>query len=231
MAPWLRGCCISRLPDRPAACLNPALGYATVSNPYSAPRHSPAGLDRCDCCKRPWSVCVERDQRWQPPKDQHTCKTCWDHADATGFKRDEDHIELWRTLINERVRELGREIGQLKSQVAAAQQELYERPAKEVIKYLGQDEIRAAQEEGQRAFASRQRAWQALSEIQCLHRERNNGICQCGSRFKECDEAQIVNSYPAFIDWVKDQAERMNRGLSCDLPQKHPARFDPRWRP
>lgn len=71
---------------------------------------------------------------------------------------------------------LGGEIVRLRAQLAAAQQELDERPErKEVVKYIGEDEIRAAEEESQRAFASRQPAWQAWSEIQCLHRERNNG--------------------------------------------------------
>jgi hypothetical protein len=126
---------------------------------------------------------------------------------------------------------LGKEIVQLRDQLAAAQRELDERPEKEVIKYIGQDEIRAAREEGQRAFASRQRAWQALSEIQCLHRERNNGQCQCGRLFKKCNEAQIIAKYSALMDWVKDELERLKRGLYCDLPEEHPARFDAKWHP
>lgn len=219
-----------RLTDDPD-CPSRALDYATVSNPYATVRQHVADSGRCDCCKRPWSVCVEPDQRWRPPRNQHTCKPCWEHADAAGFKRDEDHIELWRALLNARVGALRGEIGQLKAHLAAAQHELDEKPEKEVVKYVGQDEIRAAQEESQRAFASRQRAWQALSEIQCLHRERNNGQCQCRRRFEACEEAQIIARYPALMDWVKDELERRNRGLSCDLPENHPVWFDPKWHP
>jgi hypothetical protein len=202
-----------------------------VTNPYAAAPKHVSDSGRCDCCKRPWAVCVEPDQRWKPPKNQLTCRTCWEHAAAAWSKRDADHIELWRELINSRVGKLGGEIRQLKDQLAAAQQELDERPEKEVVKYIGEDEIRAAQEEAQRAFASRQRAWQALSQIQAMHRERNDGRCQCGLQFTKCKEAQIISGYPALIDWVKDELARLNCGLDCDLPDKHPARFDPRWHP
>lgn len=176
-------------------------------------------------------MCVEPDQRGQAPSTQHTCRTCWEHATAAGFKRDEDHIELWRALLNARVRKLGGEIVHLRSQLAAAQQELEARPEKEILKYVGRDEINAALEEAQRAFASRQRAWQALAEIQCLHRERNNGQCQCGIRFSECKEAQIIARYPALVNWVKGELGRLNRGFDSDLPEKHPARFDFKWHP
>jgi hypothetical protein len=201
-----------------------------VSNPYVTVRKPVANSGRCGCCKRPWSVCVESDQVRQPPSDPYTCKTCWEHLQAAGFKRDEDHIELWRALLNARVQKLGKEIADLKDQLATARRDLDERPEKEILKYVGEGEIRAAQEEAQRAFASRQQAWRALSEIQCVHRERNNGRCQCGRPFEQCTEAKVLAGYPVLAEWVRSEMERLNRGLPCDLPAGHPARLDSRWR-
>jgi hypothetical protein len=133
--------------------------------------------------------------------------------------------------MDSRVGALRAEVERLKAQLAAARQELDERPEKEVVKYIGEDEINAAEEERQRAFASRQRAWQALSEIHSRHRERNEGQCQCGRPFDKCGDAQIIAGYPAFTNWLTAELARLRRHLDCALPASHPARFDPRWHP
>jgi hypothetical protein len=226
--------CRRRRDDQSAATTlsEPGTRLRIVSNsPYAPTRSGETSSGRCDCCLRPWSVCIEPDQRWRPPKNQHTCKPCWEHAHAPWSKRDQEHINLWRGLMSTRVDALRAEISQLKAQLGAAKQELDERPEKEIVKYIGEDEIRAAEEESQRAFASRQRAWQVLSELHRRHRERNNGQCQCGRPFNKCGDAEIIAGYPAFMDWLKAEVARYWRGQPCDLPVAHPARFDPRWRP
>jgi hypothetical protein len=99
------------------------------------------------------------------------------------LRSDPEHIELWRKLLAERQREHDDAQVKLKNQIAELERELQERPEKIVERWHGTDEIEAARSEAQRAFRSRQNAWQALCEIRLLHREASNERCRCGKKY------------------------------------------------
>jgi hypothetical protein len=92
-------------------------------------------------------------------------------------------------------------------------------------------ELEEAREEADRAFRSRENAWQALCMVRLLHREGQPGQCRCGLRLDRCKTAQIVDHYPALEKWEKEQVLRLRRGLSHNLPEGHPAVLDRRWEP
>jgi hypothetical protein len=165
------------------------------------------------------------------------CPDCRDHQ-GFGLRSDREHIELWRSFLDARRRAHQREVSQLQDQmsqlqdqIADLQRQLEERPEKVVERWIGTDEITAAETKAQRAYRSREYALQGLTEIRLLHREADGGKCRCGKRFDLCPEAQIVSRYPVLIKWEKDQYERLRRGEPHALPANHPAIVDPHWRP
>ena len=147
--------------------------------------------------------------------------------------RDRVHIDLWRSLGQAQARTHQSEATQLRGQIAQLEQELADRPVKEVERYIGADEIQAHKDEADRAFRSRENAWQALCEIRLLHREGEPGRCRCGKRLDQCPIAEIVDRYPGLGEWEEEQIRRLRnhdrRGHK--LPDRHPAVFDPRWQP
>jgi hypothetical protein len=145
------------------------------------------------------------------------------------LRSDPEHIELWRSLLNQQQREHGRAEAQLRAEIDDLQQELRNRPEKLVERRIGDDEVNAARNEADRAFRSRENAWQALTEIRLIHREADAGQCRCGKRFDRCPEAQIVDRYPALAKWEEEQVWRFRQGLSHALPDDHPAILDRRW--
>lgn len=179
--------------------------------------------DRCACCKRPWDVCFAEARRWDAR--DFVCHECKPHQGFT-MRSDPEHIQLWRVLVAEQQREHDRLITDLRAKVADLEERLRKGP-----RPIGEHEVRAAQSEAQRAFLSRENAWQALCEIRVLHRENADGKCRCGERFDRCPEAQIVDLYPALVKWERDQYDRLRRGQRHDLPDRHPAIVDPHWRP
>jgi len=147
------------------------------------------------------------------------------------LRSDPEHIELWRSFLDARQRAHQREVSELWDQIADLRLQLEARPEKIVERWVGTDEIKAAESEAQRAFRTREYAWQGLTEIRLLHREADAGKCRCGERFDQCREAQILGRYPVLVKWEKEQYERLRRGESHALPDNHPAIVDPRWRP
>ncbi len=147
------------------------------------------------------------------------------------LRSDPEHIQLWQKLLADRQREHDKAVAQLRDRIAALERELHERPEKVVERWHGAAEIEAAKAEAQRAFRSRQNAWQALCEIRLLHREASDGRCRCGKRYADCPEAQIVGYYPGLAKWEKEQWERYRNYEDHALPDRHPALTNPRWRP
>jgi hypothetical protein len=115
--------------------------------------------------------------------------------------------------------------------IAELEQELHDRPTRPVHHWVDQDELEKAREEAQRAFRSRENAWQALCEIRLLHREGQAGQCRCGLRLDRCKIVQIVDHYPALEKWEKEQLSRVRGGLTHNLPEGHPAVLDRNWQP
>jgi hypothetical protein len=147
------------------------------------------------------------------------------------MERDRVHIGLWRSLSQSHAHAHRTEAARLRSRITELEQELADRPEKEVVSYVGEDEIRGANEEAGRAFRSRERAWQALCEIRVLHRERDEGRCQCGLRIDRCQIAEIVARYPALLKWEAEQIRRLrsNDWRGHMLPDGHPAVLDRNW--
>lgn len=202
--------------------------FRTLSDEDRRPRGSSSSV--CSCCQRPWEACLTDSGPGSAIPSYGTCLPCYEHV-AKGGDRDQVHIDLWRTFARARRRAHDAEVQRLRAQLAQKQRELEKRPEKLVELYVGQDELDEAEAEAQRAFRSREHAWQALSEVWVLHREGDPGRCRCGLRLDRCDVAQIIERYPALNDWVKEQFSRRQRGQVHMLPDGHPAVIDPHWRP
>lgn len=119
----------------------------------------------------------------------------------------------------------------VRNRLASLQQVLDDRPEKQVVKYVNLDKLEEATREQERAFRSRQNAWQALSEVRVFHRERDPGQCQCGARYEKCKVAEIVDRYPALAKWEATEVAKLRRGQPSGLPENQIARLDARWMP
>jgi len=99
-----------------------------------------------------------------------------------------------------------------------------DRPERVITRYLDADVLEQAQSEAERAFRSRERAWQGLVEVRLLHREADDRLCRCGTRFDRCEVAMVAHRYGNLDDWELDQVRRLRRGDWSALPDRHPAR-------
>lgn len=186
--------------------------------------------DMCSCCRRPWKVCFpESEPRGQRASRPFVCADCREHQGMT-LRSDPEHIRLWQSLLDQQQREHERVVARLGARIEDLERELQDRPEKLVERRIGEDELNTARAEADRAFRSRENAWQALTEIRLIHRESDHGQCRCGKRMDRCPEAQIVDRYPALARWEEEQVRRFRDGLSHGLPVNHPAVLDPRWR-
>lgn len=138
---------------------------------------------------------------------------------------------MWDAFAKDRRRRHDKEVAGLNTRIEELEGELADRPEKIVHRYVDLDELQDAQTEAHRAFASRENAWRALCEIWVLHHERDSGRCQCGQPMDRCKTAQIVDHYPAFEKWNREQIQRFRSGRDHMLPTRHPAVIDPRWQP
>src|SRR5262249_15912877 len=123
------------------------------------------------------------------------------------------------------------EVDRLRRQISQQEQELRDRPTRIIERYVDRQELDDAKAEADRAFRSRENAWQALCEIRLLHREGVSGRCGWGKRLDRCDIAAIVDRYPGLERWEKEQIQRLRNNLDHKLPDGHPAVLDPRWQP
>ena len=203
-----------------------------VNSPYgNTPRpSSQSGGDVCTCCKRPWTVCVGESRRFSPQSRQLTCPPCHGHG-PNAIESDRVHKELWRLLGEKQAREHRAEVDQLREQIAQLEQKLADRPVKEVQRFMDADELREYKDEADRAFRSRENAWQALCEIRLIHREGEPGRCRCGTQLHRCPIAEIVDRYPGLAKWEEEQIRRLRSGNRHMLPDRHPAVLDRRYQP
>jgi hypothetical protein len=141
------------------------------------------------------------------------------------------HIAVWRALADGQRRDYEAKARRLSSRIAELEQELRDRPKEIVERYIDQGVLDEAQAEADRAFRSRENAWQALCEIRLLHREREPGRCRCGQRLDTCKIARIVDRYPGLEKWENDQIQRLRDHQDHRLPAGHPAVLDPKWQP
>jgi hypothetical protein len=140
-----------------------------------------------------------------------------------------EHVKAWEALTARRSSEHAAQLSQLRVEIAQVRQELVSRPEKIVDRYIEADVLEAAQNEAQRAFRSRENAWQALTEVRLLHRETDDVKCRCGVRIDRCAVAKIVERYPGLRRWEEEQVSRLRRGEPHALPDAHPAVLDRRW--
>ena len=202
-----------------------------VNSPYrvsSSPR--PDVGHACSCCLRPWSECFVDVTRSDDRPRQRTCPPCHQHG-PNMLEASRVHAELWRELARSRQAERDAREAQLRNRIAQLEQELHDRPTRTVDRWVGLDELEEARDEAQRAFRSRDNAWQALCMVRLIHRESQPGQCRCGQRLDRCKTAEIVDHYPGRENWEREQVRRLRNGQSHDLPDGHPALLDRRWEP
>lgn len=195
--------------------------------------HAACVSDRCACCQRLWSevrqlgrIPAQTDTR----NDGTRCADCGPHA-GFALQSDRDHLRLWRELLADHDDQHAREATGLRERIDALEQQLRDRPERVVDRYVDLGELQLARAEADRAFRSREHAWQALTEIRLLHREDDAGQCRCGTRADKCPVALIVDRYPALRAWEDEQVDRLRRGESHALPDGHPAVLDRRGAP
>jgi hypothetical protein len=138
---------------------------------------------------------------------------------------------MWRALARSRKQDHERVEVQLRDQIAQLEQDLRDRPTRTVDRWVDRDELEEARSEADRAFRSRENAWQALCMVRLFHREGQPGQCRCGQRLDRWKTAPIVDHYPALEKWEREQVRRLRSGLSHNLPEGHPALLDRRWEP
>ena len=141
------------------------------------------------------------------------------------------HAELWQALARSRQRDHDAAEARLKNRIAELEQELLDRPKQVVERYVDRDELEETRQKADRAFRSREYAWQALCMVRLTHREGQPGQCRCGLHLDRCKMAQIVDHYPGLENWERDQVRRLRDGLDHNLPDGHPALLDGRWEP
>lgn len=144
---------------------------------------------------------------------------------------DRTHIELWQALARDEKRKHDVEVENLVGRISDLEQELSNRPEKVVERYVDLQVLQEAEAEAQRAFRSRENAWQALCEVRLIHREGEPGRCRCGLRIDKCKVALIVDRYPGLEKWEMEQISRLRMDLDHRLPDGHPAVLDPNWQP
>jgi uncharacterized protein (DUF3084 family) len=103
------------------------------------------------------------------------------------------HIELWQEFARSQQRAFNVKEDQLKNRIGQLEQELRDRPTQTVDRYVNLEELEEARKEAERAFRSRENAWQALCMIRLKHREGQPGQCRCGLRLDRCEVALIVD--------------------------------------
>lgn len=161
---------------------------------------------------------------------QLTCRPCHDHG-ASAMEANRVHIEMWRALARSRKQDHERAEAHLKNRIAQLEQELRDRPTRTVERWVDRDKLEEAREEADRAFRSRENAWQALCLVWLIHREGQPGQCRCGLLLDRCKTAEIVDHYPGLEKWEREQVRRLRTGQVHALPEGHPALLDRRWEP
>jgi len=190
-------------------------------------------MSNCACCHRLWGAIPTfsrpRERGTSGTANNFVCNECKPHA---GFQMlmNTEHVKAWEALTERRSAEHAAQVSQLRGEIAQVRQELVNRPEKVVDRYIDAGVLEAAQHEAQRAFRSRESAWQALTEVRLMHREVDDGKCRCGLRMDRCAVAQIVERYPGLRRWEEEQVKRLRRGEPHALPGAHPAVLDRRWR-
>jgi len=214
-------------------CRWPVAECVIMNHPYrtASEEQRPRGPYVCTCCKRPWDICVaDADGGFGGQNRQRTCPACHDHGPAP-MATNRVHIELWRTVVRYERQEYDAKETRLRNRISELEQELRNRPEKTVERYVDLQELDEARTEAQRAFRSRENAWQALCMVRLIHREGQVGQCRCGLRLDRCKVAPIVNHYPGLEKWEREQIRRLRNGYDHNLPDGHPAILDPRWEP
>lgn len=164
-------------------------------------------------------------------KEAGACAACKTEA-PFAMERDDKHKARWRELLAVvRQRAARREedlLARLHQVEKSLEAEVANRPERVVEKWRNQEVIDKAEAEAERAFRSREKAWQAMCEVRLLHREAQQGQCRCGKRADRCPELAIVGSYPGILEWEREQIRRLQDHLPHALPRNHPVCLDPR---
>jgi len=136
------------------------------------------------------------------------------------MERDRAHIQVWRELASAQRRSHRAEAALLKDRIAGLEQEPRARPKETLERYVDRDELDGARAKAERAFRSRENAWQGPCEVRLVHREGEPGRCRCGQRLDRCKVAMIADRYPGLEKW----------GERADSPAtKQPGSQAPRW--
>jgi hypothetical protein len=188
-------------------------------------------MQPCTCCSRFGHEIPPDQSAGRAFGSDGCCHPCQEHK---GFAQaaDRDHRRWWRVRLDDQQRLAEEERSRLLARVSEVQAELDKerltRPERLVEKWINQDEIDAAQSEAQRAFRSREMAFQQLSLVRLLHRESVGGRCRCGTPLAKCQTFALLDGYPALMAWEREQLRRYGARVEHALPLDHPLLHDPR---
>lgn len=160
---------------------------------------------------------------------------CWDCVNHPGdgpeatFARGRHHGRMLR-----RAYEAAREqAAEARRERVEMQRELNMRPVQTVVRVENLDEIvvESAHCEREDAYRRRDVAMGALSDVRLLHhKQRDDKVrCSCGTRYEQCDMAQIADRWDGIELWEMSQAGRAYRGQRHYLQRDHPALKDPHY--
>jgi hypothetical protein len=185
----------------------------------------------CLCCRRPvWFY-------FTSASDQVVCPGCTKHQGSSPSREKQRHTEdvaLWRDDVAEIREQHAQEVASLTERIkeleARLAEEIAKRPTQVVEQWIGEAEVRDAEEQRNAAYRSRDGAMSAICALALIHREVENHECRCGKRVAKCREAQIVEEVVESLDrWETKQIQRLRSDLPHWLPPNHPEVIRPRY--
>jgi hypothetical protein len=152
----------------------------------------------------------------------------------SALRRDRQHVAAWEGAWEHTAGQAAQahadEVERLRSAHAAEVEQLRTQLESRPVRLVdGDAQARAdAEAERDKAYRSRDHAYATLAEVWVEHRGSSpDGHCRCGLR--KCRTRDLLTDHAGLRQWTERQVQRLNDGLTCSLPERHPARLDPRW--
>lgn len=190
----------------------------------------------CRCCGLDNAIFSARKSPDGLPTAAICCDLCAKHQgshESSMRKALKVHREMWEEHERERVENLIEShdtvLAARDAKIAELENELEERPVQVVEKWVDADELHKAHEQATAAYRSRDHALRQLAMIHMDHHELPGERCKCGKNIAGCEVVGIVEGYRLLLRWERRQEERMDQGLSHQLPREYVKRLGKRF--